>query len=179
MYFTYVLVLAVPITVIALAVRLDRRSGRGYALGLLSVIVLALDIWGIVAFTQAAQQASASHTDDLGFAIVLAVYILIGLVLGLAIVIGGIVETVTARQRGWLVIIIVGSFLPAGIILAPGTALVPDFLGALGLSRGAEVVVLLLLPVLITLCYAIARTLRPVPPSGSQGTRGAVARLPW
>ena len=113
-----------------------------------------------------------------GFTIVLAVYILIGLVLGLAIVIGGIVETVIARQRWWLVIIIAGSFLPAAIILAPGTALVPDVLGALGLSRGAESVVLLILPVLVTLAYATARTFRPVVAPGPRGARGTVSRLP-
>ena len=145
-----------------LAVVLDRRSRRGYGLGILAAVALALDVWGIISFSQAEQQVAASHTDNLDFALVEAVFFLIGLYIALVLVLGGIVETAIARQWWWLALIAALSFISAAIILAPGTALVPDVLGALGLSRGGEAAIVLLVPVLVTFSYAITRILRPV-----------------
>ena len=173
----YILILALPPTLVALAVALDRRSRRGYGLGLLAAVALALDLWGIIAFTQAAQQVSAAHTDNLDVAIVEAVYTLIGWYLALVLVFGAIAETIIARQRRWLAIIIAVCVVLAAIIIVPWTALVPDVLGALGLSRGVEVVLLLLVPVLLTLAYALTRTFWPVAPRAPRGSQGTLSPL--
>jgi hypothetical protein len=161
---SWVLIVAVPPALVALAVWLDRRPRRGFGLGLLAAVALVLNLWGIIAVSQASHQASAAHTDGLDLGLIEVVFILIGLYCALVLVLGGIAETLLARQWRWLAIIATVSVIPAVIILAPGTALVPEVLGALGLSRGGEAVVLLLLPVLVTFTYAIARIRRPVAP---------------
>src|SRR5690348_249700 len=106
----WIFLLAVPPGLVALAVALDRRSGRGYGLGFLAMVALVLDIWGIVSIAQAEQRVFASHTDNLDFGIVVAVYFLIGLYLALALVFGGIVETAISRQWRWLALIAALSF---------------------------------------------------------------------
>lgn len=63
------------------------------------------------------------------------------------------------------------------IIIGPWTALVPDMLGALGLSRDGKTVVLLLVPVVVILAYALTRTFRPVVPRDSRGPQGTVSPL--
>lgn len=65
----------------------------------------------------------------------------------------------------------------AVIIIGPWTALVPDMLGALGLSRDGKTVVLLLVPVVVILAYALTRTFRPVVPRDSRGPQGTVSPL--
>ena len=157
----WVLFLAVPLGLVALAVALDRRSQRGYGLGLLAMVTIVLDICGIISVSQAEQSAFASHTDNLDFALVEAAYFLIGLYITLVLVLGGIVESVISRQWRWLALIATLSVIPAVLILAPGTALVPDLLRKLGLSRDDEAVILLLLPVLVTFAYGIVRIVHP------------------
>ncbi|HLJ80737.1 MAG TPA: hypothetical protein VKT52_04555 [Ktedonobacterales bacterium] len=174
---SWVLIIAAPPALVALAVWLDKRSRRGYGLGLLAAVALVLDIWGIIAFSQASQQVSASHTDNLDFALVEAVYMLIGLYFTLALVLGGIAETLIARHWRWFATIVTVSLVLALIVLAPGTALVPDVLGALGLSRGGEAVVLLLVPVLVIFAYALTRIFRPVAPRSPRGSQDIQAQL--
>lgn len=163
MYFGLLLVLGVPIAVVVLAVRMDTRSGRGYGLALLAAGVLVLDVSGVIAISQAGQRATAPHMDTLGLAFVDAVYSLIGLLLGLALALGGIAETIIARQWRWLAVITIGVIVPAVVILASGTGRVPDVLGALGVSRGVEVVIVALMPVLVILIYATDRIRRTGP----------------
>ena len=157
MYFGWVLLIAVPPALVALAVWLDQRSGRGYGLALLAAVVLVLDMWGIIAVSQVEHQVSASHTDTLGLAYVEGVYLLTGLYCALVLVLGGIAEALFARQRRWLAIIAIGGIVPIAIIIAPWTALVRYV-------RGSEALVFLLVPVLITFVYALVRIYRPVAP---------------
>ena len=87
----WVLFLAVPLGLVALAVALDRRSQRGYGLGLLAMVTIVLDICGIISVSQAEQSAFASHTDNLDIALVEAAYFLIGLYITVVLVLGVIV----------------------------------------------------------------------------------------
>jgi hypothetical protein len=98
-----------------------------------------------------------------------AAYLLIGLYVALVVVFGGIAKALIARQRRWLAALVLVSIIPTGIEIAIGGALIPDIPGALGLSRIGKFAAWLLLPVLVTLAYAIARILRPVaPPTARQ-----------
>ena len=164
---SWMLFIAVPVGLVALAVWLDRRTRRGYGLGFLAVVLLALDIWGTIVIGQAIQQADSMQTDNFAEVLVLVVFALIGLYFTFVLVLGGLVEVVSARHWRWLALILALSIVPASIVLAPGTALVPDVLGALGLSRDAEYLALLFVPTLVTLAYAISRVLRPVGPQTS------------
>lgn len=157
----WALYVALPPALVALAVWLDRRSRRGYGLGLLAALMLIFDIYVIIIDAQVTQQIRASHTDNLDIGLVVAVYSLIGLYCALVLLLGGITETIIARQWRWLAIILLMSLVPAVIILVPAMALAPDVLGALGLSRDVEFAALLVLPVLITLTYASTRIFQP------------------
>ena len=125
------LIIAAPLVLVVLAVALDSRLRRGYALGLLAAGALVLDVWGLIRFFQVAQFVNASHMDNLDAALILAVYLLIGLYIALVLTLGAIAETVIARQWRWLAIIAIVSFVPAGISLAPAMGLVPDVFVAL------------------------------------------------
>ncbi|HEY1387336.1 MAG TPA: hypothetical protein VGF38_02230 [Ktedonobacterales bacterium] len=168
-YVIVIFVAVLPAGLVALAVGLDRRMRRGYGLGLLAAMTLALDSWGAVAVAQATQRTETLHTDNLAFAFGVAIILLIGLYLTLVLALGGVAEAVIARHLRWLVLLVAVDVVTAVVILTPATGLGPDILGAFGLSRGAEFLLLLVLPVLVILAYAITRMLRSVDPLDSPG----------
>jgi hypothetical protein len=164
-YVSWILIVAVPAALVALALWLDRRTRRGYGLGLLSVVLLTLDVWFAVVLDR--QRAYAADTEDFAIGIVVAVYLLIGLYLTLVLVLGGLAEAIIAQHWLWFALIVVVSVVAVVVILGPSAALVPDVLDALGFSRGDKYLVMLFLPVLATLAYAVTRILRPGDPPRS------------
>ena len=160
------LLIVAPPALVALAVARDKRSGRGYGLGVLAVGTLVLTLWGFGAVLQATQLASASAAGglDLEVAVVAIVYVASGVYVALALTVGAIVETVIARQWWWLGIVAIVSVVPAVIIFASPPELVPNMFATLGLPRGAVSLVALLPPALVTFVYAIVRSIRrPIP----------------
>ncbi len=155
------LIVASP-ALVALAVALDKRSGRGYGLGLLAIGTLVFTIWGFGALLQATQLANASVAGglDLDVVVVAIVYTASGAYVALALTLGAIVETAIARQWWWLGIVATVSVVPAVIFFTSPPELVPNMLAALGCPRGDAPLVLLLPPALVTFAYAIARSIR-------------------
>ena len=167
LYLDFILFGGGPAALVAFAVWLDNRTRRGYGLGFLAIITLVLEVWATIVTAQAIQQSNAQHLDNFTEGLGIAILELYGLYLTLVLVLGSIVEALMAQQRLWAAIIAVLSFVPAVVVLAPGTALVPDILARLGFPRGLEIFIVLFLPLLVTLLYALLRTIKPVTPSGS------------
>lgn len=154
------ILIAVPLAIGALAVVLDKRSQRGYTLGALALGTLVLALWGFWAFSQAAG-AVASSADSLEVVAYALVYLVGELCLAAALTLCATVVALMARQWWWLgIIVVVVSVVPAVVVFTSSTALLPNLLDALGLPHSAFAVVLTLPPVLVTLAYAIARSIR-------------------
>ncbi len=83
------------------AVALDIASRRGYALGALAVGALVVALWGVGAFSQAAQGV-ASSADSLEVVAFALVFFVGELFLALALTVSAVVETIIARQWWWL-----------------------------------------------------------------------------
>jgi hypothetical protein len=163
MYGSWVLIIAAPPVVVACAVAVDCWTRRGYGLGLLSASALAVAIWSLFTVFQVNQPVSASRTDNADYAIVLAVYLLIGFYVELLLALGAIVETLIARHWRWLAVITLVTLAPIALMIASTLQFVPDVLDVLGIPGvGLRVgsVALLLLPTPTILAYAIARTIR-------------------
>ncbi len=91
------LIVIVPLAFVALAVVLDKRSQRGYALGALALGTLVLALWGFGAFSQAAG-AVVSTADSLESIVYIAFYFVGELCLGVALTLCAVVATLMARQ---------------------------------------------------------------------------------
>ena len=141
------------------AVSLDIASRRGYGLGAFAVGALVLALWGFGAFSQAAQ-GIASSADSLEVVAFALVYLVGELCLALALTLGGVVETVIARQWWWLGGIVIVSVVPPVVTLSPSATLLAPVLDALGLPRAAFAVMLVLPSALVTCAYAVARSVR-------------------
>lgn len=144
------LILIVPLACVALAVVLDKRSQRGYALGALALGALALALWGFTVDYWQEYLALPALTTAIAYS---------GLSAALALTLGSIGETLIARQW-WLGIIALVSLLPALLMLAPSAALVRSLLGAVGLPTEAGQLVVELPPALVAFAYAMARSIR-------------------
>lgn len=145
------LILIVPLACVALAVVLDKRSQRGYALGALALGALALALWGFTVDYWQEYLALPALTTAIAYS---------GLSAALALTLGSIGETLIARQWWWLGIIATVSLLPALLMLAPSAALVRSLLGAVGLPTEAGQLVVELPPALVAFAYAMARSIR-------------------
>ncbi len=146
-----ILILIIPLAVVALAVALDKRSGRGYALGALALGTLALALWSFNVDYWQEYQTHPALTTAIAYS---------GLSAALALTLGSIGETLIARQWWWLGIIAIVSMLPAVLSLAPSAALVRGLLGDVGLPTEAGQLVVELPPALVAFAYAMARSIR-------------------
>ena len=135
-----ILISIVPLALGALAVVLDKRSRRGYALGALALGTLVLDFRGF----------SATYwQEDLALPGLSFVIVLGGLSVALVLMLGAISETLIACQWWWLGFVVIVSVVPALLMLTPTAALVRNLLGALGLPTEAGYLVALLPPALV------------------------------
>jgi hypothetical protein len=149
-----ILIIIVPLAVGALAVVLDKRSRRGYALGALALATLVLDLRGF----RATYWQEDLALPGLSFVIVFG-----GLSVALVLTLGAIVETIIARQWWWLGVVVIVSVVPLLLMMTPSAALVRNLLGALGLPAEAGYLVALLPPALVAFAYAMARSIpRPL-----------------
>ena len=146
-----ILIIFVTLAFGALAVVLDKRSRRGYALGALALGTLVLDLRG---FSATYWQEDLA-LPGLGFVIVFG-----GLSDALMLTLAAIGETFIARQWWWLGVVVIVSVVPALLMLTPSAALVRNLLGALGLPAEAGYLVALLPPALVAFAYAMARSIR-------------------
>jgi hypothetical protein len=145
------LIILVPLAFGALAVVLDTRSRRGYALGALALGTLILDLRGF----------SATYwQEDLNRPGLTLVIVFGGLAVALVLTLGAIGETVIARQWWWLGVVVIVSVVPALLSFTPAAALVRNLLGALWLPAEAGYLVALLPPALVAFAYAMARSIR-------------------
>jgi hypothetical protein len=146
-----ILITFVPVALGALAVVLDGRSRRGYALGALALATLVLDLRGF----------SASYWQE-GLALPALSFVIVfgGLSVALALTLGAIAEMLFARQWWWLGFVVIVSVFPTLLMLAPSAALVRNLLGAWGLPTEAGYLVALLPPALIAFAYAMVRSIR-------------------
>lgn len=145
-----ILILIVPFASVGLAVALDTRSGRGYALGALALAALVLDLWGYSAIY---------WQEDLALPGLTFVIVFGGFAVALALTLGAVGETATARQWRWLGAIIV-SMVPALLVSTPSASLVRSLLGVLGFPAEAGYLVALLPPALVAFAYTMARSIR-------------------
>jgi hypothetical protein len=147
-----ILIIIVPLAVGALAVVLDQRSRRGYALGALALGALVFDLRSFRAIY---------WQEDLNLPGLTLVIVFGGLAVALVLTLGVIAETLLARQWWWLgVVVCVSVVLLALLTLPPAAALVRNLLGSLGLPAEAGYLVALLPPALIAFAYAMARSIR-------------------
>lgn len=153
------LIITVPLAVGTLAVVLDKRSQRGYALGALAIGTLVLAIWGLWAFSQAAS-AVASSADSLEVVAYALIYMVGELCLAVALTLCAVVVTLRARDWWWLGGIVVVSVVSAVVVLIPPAWPLSNLLDALGLPRGALVLLLTLPLALVTFVYAMACIIR-------------------
>jgi hypothetical protein len=146
-----ILIIIVPLAFVALAVVLDTRSRRGYALGALALGTLILDL----------RASSAIYwQEDLALPGLTFVIVFGGLAVALVLTLGAIGETLIARQWWWLGFVVTVSVVPALLMLTPSAALVRNLLGTLGLPAEAGYLVALLPPALVAFAYAMARSVR-------------------
>lgn len=146
-----ILIIIVPLACVGLAVVLDTRSGRGYALGALALGTLILDL----------RAASAIYyQEDLNRPGLTFVIAWGGLSVALALTLGAIGETLNARQWWWLGCVVIVSVVPALLSLTPSAALERRLLDLLGLPVETGYLVALLPPALVAFAYAIARSIR-------------------
>jgi len=146
-----ILIIIVPLALVALAVVLDKRSRRGYALGALALGTLVLDLRGFSAIY---------WQEDLALPGLTFVIVFGGLSVALVLTLGAIGETLIARQWWWLGFVVMVSVVPPLLTLTPSTALVRNLLGTLGLPAEAGYLVALLPPALVAFAYAMARSIR-------------------
>jgi hypothetical protein len=141
----------VPLACVALAVVLDTRSRRGYALGALALATLVLDL----------RASSAIYwQEDLTLPGLTFVIVFGGLSVALMLTLGAIAETLIARQWWWLGVVVIVSVVPALLSYTPSGALMRSLLDTLGLPVEAGYLVALLPPALVAFAYAMARSIR-------------------
>jgi hypothetical protein len=146
-----ILIIIVPLALVALAVVLDKRSRRGYALGALALGTLVLALWGFNVEYWQEYLALPALTTAIAYS---------GLSAALMLTLGAIAETLSARQWWWLGFVVIVSVVPALLMLTPSAALVRNLLGALGLPAEAGSLVALFPSALVAFAYAIARSIR-------------------
>ena len=146
-----ILIIIVPLAFVALAVVLDTRSRRGYALGALALGTLVLDL----------RASSAIYwQEDLNRPGLTFVIVWGGLSVALMLTLGAIGETLIARQWWWLGFVVIVSVVPPLLSFTPSSALERSLLGALGLPVETGYLVALLPPALVAFAYAMARSIR-------------------
>lgn len=156
------------IAIIALALVVDARTGRGYALGILSFLLLAFTFLVDVTVTLVALQPQAATMRGFGKSLLFVfnfyptMYFVVAIVAGAAIVAG------VAGQWRWLVGLVI-----AGLILAL-TAVLPlpiwdvgldvaiQPMGIAGIEFNPVGIALTFLPQATVLAFSIARIVRPV-----------------
>jgi hypothetical protein len=146
-----ILIIIVPLAFVALAVVLDTRSQRGYALGALALGTLVLDL----------RASSAIYwQEDLNRPGLTFVIVWGGLSVALMLTLGAIGETLIARQWWWFGFVVIVSVVPALLSLPPSDALERSLVDSLGLPAEAGYLVALLPSALVTFAYAMARSIR-------------------
>ncbi len=146
-----ILVILVPLALVALAVVLDKRSRRGYALGALALATLILDL----------RASSAIYwQEDLNRPGLTFIIVWGGLSVALALTLGAIGEALIARQWWWLGFVVIVSVVPALLSYTPWSASERSLLGTLGLQVETGYLVALLPPALVAFAYAMARSVR-------------------
>ncbi len=146
-----ILSIIVPLAFGALAVVLDTRSRRGYALAALALGTLVIALWGINVDYMQEYLSLPALTTGIAYS---------GLSAALALTLGAISETLIARQWWWLGIIAIVSVIAAVLVFTPSAALVGSLLGALRLPAEATALVVELPLALVAFAYAMARSAR-------------------
>jgi hypothetical protein len=147
----FILIIIVPLALGALAVELDKRSGRGYALGALALATLVLDL----------RASSAIYWQaDLGHPGLTLVIVVGGLSVALVLTLGAIAETLIARQWRWLGFVVTVNVVLVLLTLTPLAALERSLVDRLGLPVEPGDLVVLLPPALVAFAYAMARSIR-------------------
>lgn len=152
----------VALAFVTLAVLLDKRSKqgyKGYTLVALALGTLILALWGFRVFSQAAD-AVASSADSLEVVAYALIYFVGELCLAVALTLCAVVVAIMSRHWWWLGVIVVVSVVPAVVVFTSPATLLPNLLNALELPRDASAALLTLPPVLVTLAYAVARSIR-------------------
>ncbi len=146
-----ILILIVPLAFVALAVVLDTRSRRGYALGALALGTLILDL-----------RASSAiyYQEDLNRPGLTFVIVFGGLSVALMLTLGAIAETLIARQWWWLGVVVIVSVVPVLLSFTPSAAIERSLLGTLGFPVETGYLVVLLPSALVAFAYAMARSIR-------------------
>ncbi len=153
------ILIIVALAFVTLAVVLDKRSKQGYTLAALALGTLILALWGFRVFSQAAD-AVASSADSLEVVAYALIYFVGELCLAVALMLCAVVVAFMARHWWWLGVIVVVSVVPAVVVFTSPATLLPNLLNALELPRDASAALLTLPPVLVTLAYAVARSIR-------------------
>lgn len=146
-----ILIIIVPLAVVALAVLLDKRSKRGYALGALALATLVLALWGFNVDYWQEYLALPALTTAIAYS---------GLAVALMLTLGAIAETLSARQWWWLGFVVIVSVVPALLTMTPSAGFVRSLLGNMGLPAEAGQLVVELPPALVAFAYAMARSIR-------------------
>lgn len=153
----YLFAFVLSLAIVAGAAWLDIRTRRGFGLGILSLLLIALSAYLGWAFTLTLQREA--HTDDLATGFVLIAYWAIIALWGLMVLIGAVVAAVRARQWGWIVVFVGAVLVSVGGGLVKGASPVTV---ALGEARLWGTVVV---PLLAVLAYSLYRTVRPIAPA--------------
>ena len=150
----------------ALLAMVDVRTGRGYALGILSALLLACTIIVVVTITLLAQvqpQPTTPHTYSvtvlLLFYFVPAIYGVLITLLGAAIVAG------IAGHWRWIVGFVVAALVPVLLAVPPHPSL---FMNIDYVVRQVGFLGMLVAPEATVLAYSITRLVHPVAPASAR-----------
>lgn len=171
----YSIVELAPFFVIALAIVVDIRTRRGYGLGILSFLVLALTALVFVATITAMQQRDQLAQQQVmykcGTCALSFLYFFPELFAILALVIAAAIVASIDGQWRWLVGLVIAALLPALASMLPlsfwGMASEPatQHLGIMDVFLGPVGTALLAIPQAAVLAYSIARIIRPPAPA--------------
>lgn len=148
------LYVVVPLGIIVGAAWFDLRTRRGFGLGLLALVAIALSIFLAWQFTLAFQ--ATVGTDDLGVGLVEVVFWLAVAVWALALVIAALVVAYRARQRGVIPVLIAIT-----LVSAVAGYFAPTLLVGTGTARLDILWGILVPPLLAVLAYSFTRIARP------------------
>jgi hypothetical protein len=147
----------------ALLAVIDVRTGRGYALGILSALHLAITIVVVVTITIAAQaQPTPISTHNVGVSIWLVFYFVPAAYVLLAAVIGAAIVAGIAHHWLWIVGFVVAAVVPFLVAALPYDLF---DLNTEYIVRQAGFLGVLVAPAATVLAYSITRLAHPVTPA--------------
>lgn len=146
-----------PLVVVVGATWIDLRTRRGFGLGLLALVAVALAIFLAWQFTLAIQ--ASIHTDNLGVGFADVAYWFALAVWALALVIAALVVAIRARQHRWIPVLMVVT--PLSVL---GGFLAPTYLATSVPVREGAFWGMIVPPMLTVLAYSMTRIVHPTTP---------------